>query len=130
MYSTFSLYSLTVRKARSKKRPCHSSPCSPRHRLIKISELILTDFIATEIVSGYRGAQIACQWSGRNTHAVRRYGCICRALLKASARQSKSASDNSLRSLSSRTVTKKKRSERKGRRRRDTPAAYSTTYLA
>ena len=50
---------------------------------------------------------------------------FCRARLKASARQGKLAPDDSLRSLSSLTGTKKRRSERKGRRRRDTPSAHS-----
>jgi|GEM_PF-1712294 len=61
MYSTFSLYSFTVRRARSKKRGCHNSPDSPRRRLIKIIELVLMDFITSEIVAGYTGAQMRCQ---------------------------------------------------------------------
>jgi hypothetical protein len=60
MYSTFSLYSFTVRRARSKKRPCHSSPDAWRRRLTRIIELILMDFITTAMVSGWAGAQMGC----------------------------------------------------------------------
>ncbi len=52
---TFSLYSFTVRNARSKKRCCHNSPEAWRCRLINIIELILMDFITTEIVRGRPG---------------------------------------------------------------------------
>ena len=52
MYSTFSFYSLTVRRARSKNRGCQSSPSVPRRRLIALIELCFTDFMASEIVVG------------------------------------------------------------------------------
>jgi hypothetical protein len=71
MYSTFSLYSLTVRRARSKNLGCQSSPSAPRRWLTALVELCFTDFMASEIVTGYTGAPMQCQWSGRKTQAVR-----------------------------------------------------------
>jgi hypothetical protein len=50
MYSTFSLYSLTLRRAQSKNRGCHSSPSAPRRWLTALIELCFTDFMASEIV--------------------------------------------------------------------------------
>src|SRR5487761_108045 len=48
MYFTRSLYSFTVRKARSKNRPCHSRPGSSRSRLISRVELTLIDSITPD----------------------------------------------------------------------------------
>src|SRR5208337_344749 len=66
MYSTFSSYSLTVRRARSKHAlspaegnlGCHSSPSAPRRWLTALLELCFTDFMASEIVTGYTGASL------------------------------------------------------------------------
>jgi len=65
------VYSLTVRRARSKNLGCHSSPSVPRRWLTALIELCFTDLKASEIVTGYTGAQMPCQWSGRKTQAVR-----------------------------------------------------------
>jgi len=81
-------------------------------------------FIASEIVTGYTGAQMPCQWSGRKTQAVRQKGCSARARLKARANRAKSASVSFSRRLSRRTTIKK--AERKGRRSFDTARGYGT----
>ena len=61
IYSTFSLYSCAVRKARSKNRGCQSSPSAPRPRLMALIELCFTDLMASEMLAGCSGAQMACQ---------------------------------------------------------------------
>src|SRR5580658_3770223 len=61
IYSTVSLYSCTVRNARSKNRGCHSSPSVPRPRLMPLVELCFTDLMASEMLIGCGGAQMACQ---------------------------------------------------------------------
>jgi hypothetical protein len=71
MYSTFSLYSLTVRRARLKNLGCRSSPLAPRRWLTALIEICLTDFMAREIVTGYSGAPMQRQRLGRKTQAVR-----------------------------------------------------------
>ncbi len=71
MVSTVSLYSSTAPSARSKKRACQSSPSAPRRRWMALLELCFTDLMTSEIVTGYVGAQMACQGSGRKTPAVR-----------------------------------------------------------
>jgi hypothetical protein len=61
IYSTFSLYSCTVRKARSKNRGCQSSPSAPRPRLMALIKLYFTDLMASEMLAGCSGAQMECQ---------------------------------------------------------------------
>ncbi len=67
-----------------------------------------------------------CQWLERKTQAVRQKECNMRARLKARARSQRSASINFARRGSKRTVMKKYRSERNGRRNFDTPLRYNT----
>ena len=64
--------------ARSKNRPCHSRPTPLRCVLICRVELTLIDPIRSETLFGYRGATMACEWSGRNTQAVKRNPCSSR----------------------------------------------------
>ncbi len=59
--STFSWYSFTVRKARSKKRPCHRRLSSPLALLTRSVELTLIVSKTREIVMGWRGNKMACQ---------------------------------------------------------------------
>lgn len=78
-----------------------------------------------EMVSGNRGKMIACQWSGKNTQAVSRKWCWSRRSRTTLARSSKSASPKGKRCFRTRQVTKKKRSDKTRRRRRDTTGRIS-----
>ncbi len=128
MYSTVSLYSFTVRNARSKKRPCHNGPDARRSRLICRVELTLIDSITRETVPGSRGNRMACQWSGRKTHAAGRKPCASRRAPSAPARNPNSGSPRRQWPCSSWQATKKNRLERTIRRRRDIAVHYTRMF--
>ena len=127
MYWTVSPYSCIVRKARSKKRPCHSSPVSPPSALVELS---LRDFIVAEMVGGCGGNRMACPAAAGRAKAPRPSAEITGAGAHGleGARQNRKVLPSSGRRFGDNfTVGKKKRSERTRRRRRDTVSACKQT---
>jgi hypothetical protein len=94
-----------------------------------VTELRFAHLITCEIAAGKRGAAMQCQWSGRKTKAAKQKGCNVRARLRARASNRKSAPINFVRRGSKRTVTKRYRSERKGRRSFHAAIEYSTVAM-
>jgi hypothetical protein len=103
------------------KRGCHSVPVSRRERFIRLVAPSLMASITREIVNGRRGQRMACQWSGRNTQAVRRNLCWARRSAITSAKAANSESERCRRRGKSRQVMKNQRSDSTRRRSRDMP---------